>query len=45
MRLKNFTYAFKDFDEEEVEEERLLSIHENSVAMSASVVDPEGIDD
>jgi hypothetical protein len=22
-RLKNFTYAFKDFDEEEVEEERI----------------------
>ena len=30
-RLKNFTYAFKDFDEEEVEEERIKSVYENSV--------------
>jgi ABC-type iron transport system FetAB ATPase subunit len=42
MRLKNFTYAFKDFDEEELEEERLLSVHENSVANSASPQDPLG---
>lgn len=30
-RLKNFTYAFKDFDQEEVEEERIMTVYENSV--------------